>query len=129
MTEQPFPGEPGPEQGARGNPGTPKPAGYRNPHPYAAYEKRTGRAVEDKVLDDGTSILMQPHQDGDEYIVRRYPVPQPREQQGRFGSGWEAAEYLRQQEVATSWEILHIRNGGATEVARYWPMTVIDCAG
>jgi hypothetical protein len=100
----------------------PKPPGYRKADPYP------GQSVEYRVMDDGKSTLMLPHQDGDEYIVRQYPHPYAGTTR-RFGSGWEAADHLRTLPAGSSGEVLHVRDDGATEVARYWPMTVIDCAG
>ena len=93
--------------------------GYRKASPY-------GGETAYRVMQDGKSTLMLPHQDGDQYIIRSYPG-------GRDvvtrDTGWEAAAYLRTLPVASGWEILHVRDSGSAEVARYWPMTVIDCAG
>jgi hypothetical protein len=80
------------------------------------------------IMADGKSTLMEPDREGDEYIIRGYPHPDP-ETTRRFTLPGELAQHIRGLPVGTGWEILHVRDGGATEVARYWPMTVIDCAG
>jgi hypothetical protein len=80
------------------------------------------------IMDDGKSTEMEPDRPGDEYIIRRYPHPDQQTTR-RFGTPPELVQHIRRLPVGTGWEILHVRDGGRSVVARYWPMTVIDCAG
>ena len=73
------------------------------------------------------STVMKPHRDGDAYLVGRWPVPDTGTR--RFTHPRQVARFLRELPVGSSSEIIHVRDGGATEVARYWPMTVIDAVG
>jgi hypothetical protein len=79
----------------------------------------------DQKLSDGKSARLAPHRDGDEYIIRRYPHPDA-DTTIRVSTPLAAKRTLRTLTVGSSWEILHLRDDGATEVARYWPVTVID---
>jgi hypothetical protein len=91
----------------------------RNPYDPGRYPDVTYR-----VMQDGKSTLMLPHQDGDTYVVRTYPGERTVSERA---TGWETAALLRTLSVGAGYEIIHLRAG--EEIARYWPMTVSDCAG
>lgn len=94
----------------------------RNPYDPAKYPG----AGTCRVMQDGKSTLMLPHQPGDTYSVLRYPGGYQIEN-GCLSTGYETAQRLRQLPAGSGYEIIHMRDGA--EIARYWPMTVIDCAG